>query len=163
MDILKTAEQKIKSPIDISQAFQPLKGQYPLVTTNGCFDLLHYGHLKSLAFANEYSPYLVVLINSDNSVKKLKSIGRPIQADHDRAIALACLSFVWRVAIFQEDTPLEALKIIKPDIHIKGEEYKDKEIPEKKWIESYGGKMIFAPAYKGISTSTLIAKIKSLS
>ena len=162
MDPVQSAQSKICDLQKITKDFEPMRGQYPLVTTNGCFDLLHAGHIRSFAFAAEQSPYVVVLVNSDASVQKLKGAGRPIQPTQDRALIIASIQFVWRVCIFNEDTPVNALQILKPNIHLKGEEYKDQTIPEQAVLQSYGGKMVYVPTYKGLSTSAIIDRIKSL-
>jgi len=159
MDALTPLQDKIQSPNDIAALFQPLRGKYPLVTTNGCFDLLHLGHLKLLAHCASLSPYVVVLLNDDAAVKKLKGPSRPLQDKKSRSLIMASLSFVWRVSIFKEDTPLETLKILQPDIHVKGADYTDKKIPEENYMQSIGGKMDFFRLEPGISTSELIKKI----
>lgn len=162
MKPFESLQEKIKSPQEIATSFKPLRGQYRLVTTNGCFDLLHRGHLKSLVYCASLSPYCVVLINSDTSVKKLKGPSRPIQDETTRSLLVAALSCVWRVALFSEETPMEALKTLRPDIHVKGEDYKDKDIPEAALMRELGGKMAFFPLEANCGTTQLIEKIKSL-
>jgi len=159
MTLFKPLEQKIKSVTSIADDFLPLRATYPLVTTNGCFDLLHIGHLQNLLTGAGLSPYLVVLLNSDVSVKQLKGSNRPIQTEHDRALILASLSVVWRVAIFNEPTPVRALEILKPNIHVKGAEYEHQEIPEKHLIPKWGGKLVFAPELPNKRTSLLINQL----
>jgi len=94
-----------------------------VVTVNGCFDVLHVGHIKLLKRAKSFGDYLIVLINSDASVKRLKGADRPINTAQDRAEILRALACVNEVVIFNEDTPLNALNAIQPDIHVKGGSY----------------------------------------
>ncbi|MCM2325655.1 MAG: adenylyltransferase/cytidyltransferase family protein [Candidatus Woesearchaeota archaeon] len=131
-----------------------------IATTNGAFDILHIGHLKSLEFAKRYGDTLIVGINSDESIKRYKSKDRPIISQDDRARLVDALSLVDYVTIFDEKTPEKLLEIIRPDFHIKGSEYKDN-IPEQKTVEKYGGKIVFIERDpKDISTSMIIKKVK---
>lgn len=129
------------------------------VFTNGCFDLLHRGHLTYLCQARDLGDLLIVAVNSDASVKKLKGPERPLNGELDRAFALASLSFVDFVTVFSEDTPAETLEILKPRIHTKGGDYRLEELPEKRVIDSYGGKIELIPFVDGYSTTDLIRKM----
>lgn len=131
-----------------------------IVFTNGCFDILHTGHIKYLRDAARKGDILIVGLNSDSSVKKLKGNDRPINTESDRAEMLCALEFVNYVAIFDEETPLELIKRIKPDILVKGGDYKGKLVVGAKEIEEYGGKVILIPFVKGKSTTNIISKIR---
>jgi rfaE bifunctional protein nucleotidyltransferase chain/domain len=160
MTTLQKLKDKITTPDKINTLFKSMRGKHPLVTTNGCFDLLHLGHLHILSHCASLSPYTVVLINNDLSVKTLKGPKRPIQNEQTRSILLASLSFVWRVVIFSEPTPIKCLEIIKPDIHVKGADYKDQELPEAALMKTLGGKMEFFPILEGFSTTEICNTLK---
>ena len=134
----------------------------PLVFTNGCFDLIHPGHIQYLLKARELGNFLWIGMNSDRSVKKLKGDKRPVNSEETRSIILASLFFVDAVTIFEEDTPIELLDEIRPDIHVKGGDYVKEELPEYNSIIEYGGKVEILPYMEGESTSGLIKKIKEL-
>ncbi len=136
------------------------KGQ-KIVTSNGCFDLLHWGHIKYLYDAKQLGDVLIVGINSDRSVKKLeKGTCRPLVEAKIRALQVAGLASVDYVSIFDEDTPIEFLKVIRPNIHVKGADYEGKPLPERATVESGGGKIELIPLVSGFSTTALIQKIK---
>ena len=130
-----------------------------LVVTNGCFDLLHPGHLVVLSQAKSACDKLVVGLNSDDSTKRLKGNTRPIQSESARAAVLASIENVDLVIIFDENTPANLIKILKPDVFIKGSDYKIEQIPEAKIVQDYGGEIILAELAKGHSTSATIARI----
>jgi len=133
-----------------------------IVTTNGSFDMFHAGHLRSLKFAKEQGDILIVGINSDKSVKKYKSKKRPIIPEEQRAEIVASIIYVDYVVLFDETTPVNLLSMIKPDIHVKGSEYKEN-IPEKEVVEKYGGKVVFIERHElKISTSEIIKTIQEL-
>ncbi len=128
--------------------------------TNGCFDILHPGHLFSLAEAAKEADYLVVGLNSDKSVQRLKGPTRPINNTQSRAIVLANLLVVDMVVIFEEDTPLDLIKALFPDVMVKGGDYTIDEIVGAKEVIAHGGKVIINPIVEGFSTTQLIEKIK---
>jgi phosphoheptose isomerase len=133
-----------------------------IVWTNGCFDLLHVGHVRSLEAARALGDVLVVGINGDESVRRLKGPGRPVMTASDRAEVLAALSAVDYVVVFDEETPEEALTRLKPDVHAKGADYappNGKPIPERRLVEQYGGRVEFLPLVDGISTTALAERI----
>ena len=133
-----------------------------MVWTNGCFDLLHVGHLHSLAAARALGDVLVVGINSDASVRRLKGTGRPILSAEHRGELLAALAPVDHVVVFEEDTPEAALARLQPEIHCKGAEYAPPDgrpIPERAVVEGYGGRVEFLPLTQGESTSAIIERI----
>jgi len=127
--------------------------------TNGCFDLLHPGHLFSLRQAKAHCDFLIVAINSDASVKRYKGPTRPVQNQEARADILAALDMVDMVVVFEEDTPLALLKEIRPDILVKGGQYKLEEVVGYDVVMSYGGKIIRADMEEGFSTTGTIARI----
>ena len=131
-----------------------------IVTTNGSFDVLHKAHLRLLSEAKRSGDVLIVLLNSDMSIRRLKGRHRPIVNERDRAYHLACLQMVDYVIIFDEDNPLKLLKKIKPDIHVKGGSFEASRVEqEKKLLASWGGKFKTLKLEKGYSTTKLIEKI----
>jgi rfaE bifunctional protein nucleotidyltransferase chain/domain len=135
-----------------------------VVWTNGCFDLLHVGHIRNLQTARRQGDLLVVGVNSDASVRRLKGTGRPIVPAAQRAEVLAALGCVDHVIVFDEDTPLEAIGQLQPDIHCKGGDYappNGKPIPEAAIVEAYGGRIEFLPMVPSISTSDLVGRIQN--
>lgn len=132
-----------------------------IVSTNGCFDILHPGHIKFLENAKTLGDILIVALNSDSSVKAIKGDKRPIISQELRAYALASLIYTDLIVIFHEDTPEKVLELIKPDIHVKGKEYEHSGIPEQRVVESHGGNVIYLPLTKGLSTTGLMKKIRT--
>jgi len=130
-----------------------------IVTTNGCFDIIHAGHVRYLKAARELGDVLIVCLNSDESVKKLKGPTRPLNSQEDRAEVLSSLNSVDYVVIFKEDTPSAVLEKIKPDIHVKGGDYSEDILPEARVIKAGGGTVKFIPLVQGRSTTNLINKI----
>ncbi|MDD4908407.1 MAG: D-glycero-beta-D-manno-heptose 1-phosphate adenylyltransferase, partial [Candidatus Omnitrophica bacterium] len=130
-----------------------------IVFTNGCFDILHYGHVKYLQEAKNTGNILVVAVNSDSSVKKLKGPSRPIVGQKNRTRVLSALESVDFVTIFSEDTPLKLIKLLKPDILVKGGDWDKKSIVGGRLVQSWGGKVISLPYVKGQSTTNIIDKI----
>lgn len=130
-----------------------------IVTTNGCFDIIHAGHTRYLKQAKELGDVLIVCLNSDESVKRLKGPSRPINHEEDRAEVLSSLYFVDYVVIFSEDTPINILDQIKPNIHVKGGDYTEETLPETPVIRQGGGKIQFIPFVEGRSTTGVINKI----
>ncbi len=130
--------------------------------TNGCFDLLHRGHIYSLGQAAKEADYLIVGLNSDSSTKKLKGEGRPINDEESRALLLASLVMVDVVVIFNEDTPLELIKKLMPDVLVKGGDYTVEQIAGAKEVIANGGRVVINPIIKGHSTTALVEKISRL-
>lgn len=128
--------------------------------TNGCFDILHAGHIASLVEASNQADVLVVAINADASVKKLKGESRPLNNAQNRALVLASLSFVDAVIIFEEDTPRDIIIAIKPDVMVKGGDYTPEQIAGAKEVQAYGGRVVINKLVDGFSTSGLIDKIQ---
>ena len=127
-----------------------------VVATGGCFDLLHAGHVAVLAQARSLGDCLVVLLNSDDSVRRLKGPSRPLQTADDRAAVLLALGCVDAVLVFGEDTPSEALSALQPDVFAKGGDYALTSIPEADVVAQWGGQAVVLPYLAGRSTTNLI-------
>ena len=133
-----------------------------IVSTNGCFDLLHPGHIDYLSKARALGDYLIIGLNSDQSVHAIKGPKRPINSQTSRAIILSHLIMVDAVVIFNEPTPLNFLSAIKPHIHVKGGDYIAEHLPEFPIVQSAGGRVEILPFVNGFSTSSIIEKIEQL-
>jgi D-beta-D-heptose 7-phosphate kinase/D-beta-D-heptose 1-phosphate adenosyltransferase len=128
--------------------------------TNGCFDILHEGHIASLSSAAVEADYLVVGLNSDRSARNLKGEGRPVNPEHARAILLASLLMVDAVIIFDEDTPHELINKVLPDVLVKGGDYTLDQIVGAKEVMSAGGRVVINPILEGFSTTKILEKIR---
>lgn len=135
-----------------------LRNGNQIVFTNGCFDILHLGHLYVLSKAKAMGSILIVGLNSDSSVRAIKGADRPIQNENTRSAILASIEYVDYLVLFSEDTPLSIIKLIKPDILVKGGDYSEKDIVGYDFLTSYGGKIITVPLLDGYSTTKLIDK-----
>ncbi len=133
-----------------------------LVFTNGHFDLLHVGHLDYLEKARARGDALILGLNGDASTARLKGPGRPLVAAADRARLLAALAPVSGVVIFDDDTADALIDALKPDIYVKGGDYRDKPLPERPAVEAYGGEVVLIDYLPGYSTTALIARVKAL-
>ena len=133
-----------------------------IVFTNGCFDILHRGHVTYLQQAKELGDYLFVGLNSDSSVRKLKGDSRPVQREEDRGAILEALKSVNGVSVFDEDTPLNLIKLVKPDVLVKGGDWAVDKIVGSAFVMSYGGKVFSLPFVPGHSTTGLVEKIQKL-
>ena len=133
------------------------KNKKIIVFTNGCFDILHRGHVEYLQKARELGDLLILGLNSDSSVKRLKGNGRPINNEIDRAIVLSALECITYISIFDEDTPLELIKIVKPDILVKGGDYKIEDVVGRE----YSKETVLIDFVDGYSTTNIIKKINS--
>lgn len=130
-----------------------------IVFTNGVFDILHRGHVEYLAKAKSFGDILIVGLNSDASTRRLKGPGRPIQKQNDRAAVLLALRSVDYIVVFGEDTPDKLIRQIKPDVLVKGADYKVSEIVGAEFVTSYGGSVRRARLTPGRSTSSIVRKI----
>jgi len=130
-----------------------------IVFTNGCFDIIHVGHVRYLNEAKKIGDFLIVAINSDSSVKSIKGENRPITDERARAEIIAALEFVDMVIIFSEDTPYSLIKEIQPDILVKGGDWKEEEIVGADIVKERGGKVLTIPYVSGYSTTSIIEKI----
>ena len=130
--------------------------------TNGIFDILHKGHIYSLSQAAKEADYLIVGVNSDSSTKKLKGESRPVNDEQSRTLLLASLVIVDAVVLFNEETPLDLIKAILPDVLVKGGDYTVEQVAGSKEVIENGGRVVINPIIKGISTTGLISKIEQL-
>lgn len=152
--------EKIISPEKISLLIAYLKEQgQKIVFTNGCFDLVHAGHISSFEQAKQFGDVLIVGLNGDESIKRIKGEKRPIVEEKYRAKLLSSLSLVDYVVIFKEDTPQDLIEMIKPDILVKGKDWEGKNVAGQEFVESYGGKVQFIDLEQGLSTTNIINKI----
>lgn len=142
-------------------AEQKKKGKR-IVLANGCFDLIHAGHIRYLKESRKKGDVLVVALNSDSSVRRLKGKGRPILGEKERAEILSSFSFVDYLTFFGEPTVEKVLLALKPDIHAKGSDYTRETVPEKEVVKSYGGRVAITGGPKIRSTSQLIKRIMSM-
>lgn len=133
-----------------------------IVFTNGCFDILHVGHVDYLARARRMGDVLIVGLNSDSSVRKIKGPGRPVNRERDRATVLSALSAVDYISIFSEPTPEKLIKKVKPSVLVKGGDWKIKDIVGGDFVRSYGGRVRNIPFVKGYSTTSLIKKMEKI-
>lgn len=165
MNILTDIQSKI---FENFKAFETLLGDWKndkekIVFTNGCFDIIHHGHVDSLIKASEMGTKLVVGLNSNQSVERLKGKGRPILDEKARATVLSSFSFVDAVVIFPEETPAMLIVHIVPDVLVKGNQYKIHEIAGHDTVLENGGTVEQLELVPGISTSEIIKKIKKIS
>jgi len=131
-----------------------------IVFTNGCFDLLHPGHISYLEKARTLGDRLIVGLNSDESVKRLKGSGRPVNNQQDRARLLAALQCVDAVVVFEEDVPARLIEEVKPDILVKGGDYSLDQVVGASYVQSYGGRVEILPYVSGYSSSNILEKLK---
>mgnify|MGYP006248844621 FL=1 len=132
-----------------------------IVFTNGCFDLIHLGHLEILARSADLGDKLIVAINSDMSIKKIKGNSRPIIEEDSRAKQLAAIEFIDAVILFNEDTPYDLINILKPDVLTKGGDYKKNDIVGNQLINKEQGEVVIIPLTQGYSTTSILEKIKN--
>lgn len=153
MSIIQSIESKI---ITIAQWAEVRNESHNVVFTNGCFDVLHRGHVTYLAAARDLGDCLVVGLNSDASVKRLKGENRPINNENDRALVLAALSFIDYIILFEEDTPKNLIEQVRPDILVKGGDYKIEDIVGADFVQKNGGKVLTIPFVDGYSSTKII-------
>ncbi len=155
--------RKIVAIEELRRLLEPVRSAGKrIVFTNGCFDLLHVGHVRCLSRARALGDLLVVGLNSDGSVAKIKGSGRPLVPQAERAEVLAALGFVDYVVVFEEETPRELIAAIKPDVLVKGGDWKVEEVVGRDLVEARGGKVVIVPFEGGHSTTDLVARIRRL-
>jgi len=155
--------KKIRSRRWLAQAVRRLKRQGKrVVFTNGCFDLLHVGHVTLLERAKRLGDILIVALNSDRSVNALKGRGRPLTRQQDRAKLLAALACVDYVTIFDEPTPYQLIATLQPDILVKGADWKSAEVVGRDLVKRHGGRVVRIPLVNGYSTTRLLSRIRHL-
>lgn len=157
---------KARDKIFTKEGIQPLLNEWKkkgkVVFTNGCFDLLHLGHVDYLEKSRSLGDKLIVGINTDASVQRLKGKERPIVSQESRAVVMASLQFVDAVILFDEDTPLELIGFVKPDILVKGDDYAVENIVGADIVVKEGGVVKTVPLVKGYSTTDIVNKIKKI-
>ncbi|MBK6966628.1 MAG: D-glycero-beta-D-manno-heptose 1-phosphate adenylyltransferase [Bacteroidales bacterium] len=154
-------QKKIPEPVELAFLLAYWRFRdYKIVFTNGCFDLIHLGHIDYLAKAADLGDILVIGLNTDASTRRLKGPTRPINDEHARALVLASMSFVSTVVLFDEDTPYSLIKTIQPDILVKGADYKPEEIVGYDIVTAKGGKVVTIDYLPGYSTSLIEKRIK---
>ena len=159
---LPEASHRVVSRDHIAAALEPLRREgREIVFTNGCFDILHAGHVRYLQAARRLGGALVVGLNDDASVRRLKGPERPINSELDRAELLASLACVDFVVLFGEDTPLELVRTVQPDVLVKGEDWREKGVVGADLVEARGGRVVLVPLLEGRSTSRLVERIRS--
>ena len=152
---------QVLSRVNISEFVEKLhKSGKTVVATNGCFDILHVGHVRYLQKTKSFADYSVVLLNSDKSVRSIKGEGRPINNENDRAEILCALSCVDYVGMFDEDSPAQRLDEIKPDVYTKGADYTMETLPEADIMRKNGTRVEFIEFVAGKSTTATIEKMK---
>lgn len=162
--MLRSLESKVISREQLPGLSRELKSQgKKIVTTNGCFDFLHMGHIRYLMEAKALGDILICGINSDESVRRLKGPGRPVFDEKTRALQLAGLEAVDYIVVFGEATPEKFLSEVCPSIHVKGGDYDPKKLPERKVVEAGGGTVKCLSLINGFSTTSIIQKLKFLS
>lgn len=161
MDKLSVIQSKIIDIHDIESyiTYWNLKNQ-KIVFTNGCFDILHRGHVEYLAQASNHGDVLVIGLNTDSSVRKIKGDSRPVQDEYARAILLASLNFVTAVIFFDDDTPYNLINSIQPDVLIKGSDYNIEDIVGYDIVTAKGGEVVTIDFIEGYSTTSIIEKLK---
>jgi rfaE bifunctional protein nucleotidyltransferase chain/domain len=161
MNHLSIAEKKIKTLdelVHLRNIWQ-FKDE-PVVFTNGCFDILHKGHIHSLTQAAAFGKHLIIGLNSDESIRRIKQAGRPIQDEQSRALTLAALACVEAVVIFDEDTPLHLIQSIKPDVLVKGGDYSINTIVGAQEVLAGGGRVEIIQLIEGYSTTAIEHRIR---
>ncbi|MCS6823675.1 MAG: D-glycero-beta-D-manno-heptose 1-phosphate adenylyltransferase [Cytophagaceae bacterium] len=157
---MKTEQKIIPTLEHLRSLTKTWKNQgHTIVFTNGCFDILHLGHVDYLEKAKQLGSKLIVGLNTDRSVKKLKGHSRPVNPEYARARVLAALTFVDAVILFDDDTPLALIQDLKPDILVKGADYNLKNIVGADIVLAYGGKVETIPLVNGFSTTDIISKL----
>jgi D-glycero-beta-D-manno-heptose 1-phosphate adenylyltransferase len=152
---------KIKTLPELSAIINGLKAMdRTVVFTNGVFDLLHEGHIASLSQAAQEGDYLVVAVNGDDSVKRLKGETRPLNNEQSRTLLIASMLIVDAVIVFHEDTPLELIKHLLPDVLVKGGDYTVEQIAGAKEVIANGGRVVINPTVEGFSTTGMIERMK---
>jgi D-glycero-beta-D-manno-heptose 1-phosphate adenylyltransferase len=160
MGKLKIIQSKIIDSVELDRTLSLWRFQQKIIVfTNGCFDILHRGHIEYLAKAASQGDVLVVGLNSDDSVRRIKGPTRPFQDELSRALILASLHFVDRVVLFEEDTPYNLISDVQPDILVKGADYKPEKIVGYDIVKAKGGKIVTIQLTEGFSTTNIIKKL----
>jgi rfaE bifunctional protein nucleotidyltransferase chain/domain len=157
----RPADARVYSQPDIARVVEAARGAgRRIVFTNGVFDLLHPGHVRYLRDARQLGDLLIVGLNADASVRRNKGSGRPINSEHERAEVLAALAPVDAVVIFEEDTPAEIIRLVQPDVLVKGADWAADEIVGRDTVEARGGRVVRIPVEQGYSTTAIVERIR---
>jgi rfaE bifunctional protein nucleotidyltransferase chain/domain len=157
---MATKGKFIRDHDELARIIHQLKSQgKKIVLTNGCFDLLHVGHIRYLTAAKREGDILVVAVNNDKSMKKLKRAGRPIMPEEERVEILEALACIDYITVFSEERVDRLLRLLKPHVHAKGTDYAEENVPERETVLAYGGKIAIVGDAKSHSTSDLIRAI----
>lgn len=161
MNIKKKIQQKVISQAQAKQFSQHLRKEGKLIVfTNGCFDIIHPGHVNYLLDAATLGDVLFIGVNSDESVRRLKGPSRPIIPEKERCLHLACFEFVDFVVLFEENTPEKLIRLIEPDILVKGSDYQIEQIAGADFVLQRGGQVITIPLTEGYSTTSILKKLE---
>lgn len=162
MKPVQPLQTKILPLSDLRQRVAQWKAEGKSVAfTNGCFDILHAGHIASLTQAAQEGDTLIVALNADSSVKALKGDARPVNNEEARAVVMAALYMVDAVVIFSEPTPLQVIETLKPDVLVKGGDYKVEDIAGAKEVIAWGGRVVINPIVQGYSTTSILARLNN--
>ncbi len=158
----RQTQGKLRSLDELLPELKALRGQGKKIAfTNGCFDVLHAGHVAYLRQARQTADMLVLGLNSDSSIKRLKGPSRPVNQQSDRVLVMSELSCVDYVVVFDEDTPMKLIRAIKPDVLVKGADYKKHEVVGADMVEKLGGRVVLVPLVQGRSTTNILRKLES--
>lgn len=157
---LPTARDRILDRDALRATLRAHHAGQTIVFTNGCFDLLHAGHVRGLEAARSFGDVLVVGINSDASVRRLKGDARPIVPEAERAEVMAALRPVDYVVVFEEDTPIRTIEALEPNVHVKSGDYRAEDLPETPVVIAHGGRVEVVPYVEGLSTTDIIRRIE---
>lgn len=161
MSHLQTIEKKVMDAVSLSEQIRKWRDQgCKIVFTNGCFDILHLGHVDYLARAADHGDKMIIGLNSDHSVSRIKGPTRPINDERSRAMVLAALGCVSAITVFDEPTPYELISLVQPDVLIKGADYKPEEIVGYDIVTSRGGSVKTIPFVNGYSTTAIEQRIR---
>lgn len=155
-----SAADRVMSRDDLATLLAGHRAGRTVVFTNGCFDILHVGHLRYLEAAKALGDVLVVGVNSDASVRRLKGPERPVMGERERAEMVAGLKPVDYAVVFDDDTPVETIEALRPDVHVKGGDYAPDDLPEAATVRAYGGRVVIVPFVPGASTTEILAKVR---
>lgn len=159
---MRRAQDKIGSLAEVAARVAEARGSGKRIAlANGCFDVLHVGHVRYLAGARAEADVLVVGVNGDASVRKLKGEGRPVLPEGDRAVLVAALRSVDHVVVFEEEDVTQLLLTFRPDVHCKGTDYTPETVPERDVVRSYGGRVAIVGDPKDHDTSTILARLRA--
>lgn len=161
LDVHHGAGLKVVTPADAAKVLAPHRARGErIVFTNGCFDVMHVGHIRAFQFAKGLGDVLVVGLNTDTSVRRIKGRGRPVLNEMDRAQILGALEAVDYIVLFDESTPLKLIKRVRPDVLVKGQDYTHETVVGADFVQSIGGEVVLAPIVDGVSTSAILDRIR---